>query len=485
MNRQLGLWLLSAACCFGLTTYTVAAWGYACVSSSCAGHCNTPVPYRLQKPSDDLGLANTEAELKRGMEAWTKPSCSGLKLQYGGTTTDAPSNGNGVVTWVESGWQSGSGVIGVTTMRLSRGCLTSHMAMNGVNFRWVAGTPASRGQVSAFTIVAHEGGHYLGLGHSNAAGAVMAARYSGGVIPLNADDEAGICRIYPGGGGMAVPDAPGAGGAGGSTDGGGSGGAGGTSGGGNGNGQLCAACLTGVDCASGTCLRNNNTGERFCGRPCSEGCPSRFSCMSADGTQGVQQCVPPNGSCAGVSVPSSPAGAGGGAGTAMPQGGQSGNGGQDAQGGSDGMSAAECTDDNDCASQERCDANAKCVADDDDARIVVADGESCEVNDECQSRLCLEANNKNFCSRLCSSNADCVSGFACRDSGDDKVCLPIEEGEESEEDEDMSEKPKATSKSNGGCAMGAQSRGSGALVMFVAVLLRRRLGRRRQPRTRG
>ena len=46
------------------------------------------------------------------------------------------------------------------------------------------------------TVVLHELGHSLGLGHSDVAGAVMAASYEGGKRSLTADDVEGISYIY-------------------------------------------------------------------------------------------------------------------------------------------------------------------------------------------------------------------------------------------------------------------------------------------------
>ncbi|MDX2019756.1 MAG: matrixin family metalloprotease [Deltaproteobacteria bacterium] len=446
------------------------AWAYSCISSACGGYCQSPVPYRLGTPSADLGLATTETELKTGMEAWTKPACSSLKVQYGGTTSDAPGNGNGVVAWAESSWSSGNGTIGVTTSRLSRGCLTAHMLMNGVNFKWVSGTPAGRGQVNAFTIIAHEGGHFLGLGHSTASGAVMRAQYPGGVVPLNQDDEAGICKIYSGGGGTAVP---GGGGAGGST-GQNTGGTGGSSG--SGKGQLCAACQMAADCASGVCVRNNLTGERFCGQSCGTGCPSGFRCAAVQGA--ANQCLPPNNTCSNVNVPDGTAagGAAGGGGAGGAGAGGAGAGGSDGanQGGTGGMSAAECQNDADCEDNQRC-IGARCMADD-EGQLIRPDGESCAVNEDCQSRLCVEADGKEaFCSRACTGNADCVSGFACRDHGDDKICLPIE-GEMPAED-DKTEDNKASS----GCAVASGQRNGGPACMLSLVTLCLLALRRKRP----
>jgi MYXO-CTERM domain-containing protein len=50
------------------------------------------------------------------------------------------------------------------------------------------------------SIVTHEAGHFLGLGHSQVPQATMFAQYSAGDLnyrSLHPDDEAGICAIYP------------------------------------------------------------------------------------------------------------------------------------------------------------------------------------------------------------------------------------------------------------------------------------------------
>jgi hypothetical protein len=50
------------------------------------------------------------------------------------------------------------------------------------------------------SIVTHEAGHFLGLGHSQVQQATMFAQYSAGDLnyrSLHPDDEAGICAVYP------------------------------------------------------------------------------------------------------------------------------------------------------------------------------------------------------------------------------------------------------------------------------------------------
>lgn len=94
--------------------------------------------------------------------------------------------------------------------------------------------------------------------------------------------------------------------------------------------------------------------------------------------------------------------------------------------GGGGMTANPCDNDDDCGSGQSCNASGQCVAND-GGEIISPDGEACDVNTDCQSRLCVEADGKSFCTRVCASNADCVSGFACRQRGNERVCLPVDE----------------------------------------------------------
>lgn len=52
------------------------------------------------------------------------------------------------------------------------------------------------------TVVTHEVGHYIGIGHSNVRGSIMAPRYcqdgeACGVPELSPDDKAAVCLVYP------------------------------------------------------------------------------------------------------------------------------------------------------------------------------------------------------------------------------------------------------------------------------------------------
>src|SRR5690606_29633108 len=147
-------------------------------------------------------FAGTEPEVRRGMDDWTRVSCTSLTTNYRGMTSTVAgrSDNQSVIGWVESGWRHGSSAIGVTGPRWGGSrIIEADMEMNGVNFTWTTGS-GSYSRVNTYSIVLHEGGHYYGLGHSNVRGSSMWPSYGGGIVSLGPDDEAGICALYPGSG---------------------------------------------------------------------------------------------------------------------------------------------------------------------------------------------------------------------------------------------------------------------------------------------
>ncbi len=62
-------------------------------------------------------------------------------------------------------------------------------------------------------------------------------------------------------------------------------------------GGLCARCVHGDECQSHSCLRNDFTGEHFCGSDCADGCPAGYVCQSIRNIPNVLQCAPISGSC--------------------------------------------------------------------------------------------------------------------------------------------------------------------------------------------
>jgi len=337
---------------------------------------STAVPYELNAAgTPDLGgFAATEAEVRRGMDDWSEPSCSGLTTAYGGSTTRRPStyDGHSTIGWIESGWPFDSNAIGVTQPQFSSSrIMEADMSMNGVNFTWITGS-GSGSNVNTYSIVLHEGGHYVGLDHSSERSAIMYFAYSGGIGMMGSDDTAGVCALYPGGGGggtpdcttagcpsgydcvsgMCVPSAPP-----------------------SGMGAMCAACSSGADCGNGVCLRYPDGGA-YCGADCttSSDCSAGDRCVSVSGAGG--QCVRgPEGSetCA----------------AAPPSG---------------------CTSDAQCAAGERCNtASGDCEP----APMPggAALGASCAVGTECASGLCVAGRCSQSCNWL--DTTSCPGGFYC------------------------------------------------------------------------
>lgn len=355
----------------GVSTLAASALAWAPIASG-SPTWSGAVPYSLNSAgSADLGgFGPTETEVRRAMDDWTRVSCTSLTTNYRGSTTRSPGNyeGTSTIGWIESGWPHDGSAIGVTGPRWGASIIEADMAMNGVNFRWTAGS-GSFSNVNAYSIILHEGGHFYGLGHSSVSGSSMWPSYSGGIVSLATDDENGICALYPGSGSdctstgcpsgqecvsgrcQAVV----------------------------GDGTVCAPCSSDADCGgpSDLCLRYPD-GVGYCGRACgSDADCSGDVCLGTSG--GINQCGRVVGgavSCAG--------GAGG------------------------------CTLDSDCGSGQICSAGS-CRAAPPGAGL----GAACTQDSDCQSSLCLAG----ACTQTCdwtTPSSGCPAGFYC--GGDASSC---------------------------------------------------------------
>ncbi|HEY5625188.1 MAG TPA: matrixin family metalloprotease, partial [Dehalococcoidia bacterium] len=72
---------------------------------------------------------------------------------------------------------------------------------------WVHDCGYTGSATEAETLILHENGHALGLGHSAIAGSIMAAFYSDAQCQLHQDDVDGVTALYPTGGATATPTA--------------------------------------------------------------------------------------------------------------------------------------------------------------------------------------------------------------------------------------------------------------------------------------
>ena len=159
------------------------------------------------------GLADEVPELVAAANSWNGAGGSPFVFTYGGVTAAQVSVCPGA-----------AGVDGVNTVgwgaltgdTLARTCVWFDSSKNAVEvdmqidpeWDWTTSEPVG---TDLFTVIAHEYGHALGLGHTGAAGecpgALMCATYKAGttIAGPQADDIAGLVAIYGGTAPTATP----------------------------------------------------------------------------------------------------------------------------------------------------------------------------------------------------------------------------------------------------------------------------------------
>jgi len=208
---------------------------------------------------------------------------------------------------------------------------------------------------------------------------------------------------------------------------------------------LGEACAEDADCASGSCL--DDGGEPYCTRACAMDteCAEGFHCrVEADG---------------GVCI----RGVRGGVGTGCVANADCADGLFCANRGDVSWCTSFCDADPDCPPMFSCTdvggGNLVCVPD------TGVQGDSCAVPEDCISGFCqaIGTDGESVCTRLCSAESGCDTGFACTRTSDgiNNVCVP---------DEPLS----APTGGGGGCSAGGS--GSGAMLLLLALLLVRRRG---------
>lgn len=261
-----------------------------------------PVRYRVNRatiPStvSEAGGAGALLAIGGGFGAWAAAPCTAWRVVDDGdmAATPSPGDGRNVVLWHGDRWPPELGAesvtIGVTdhAWRTPGYIVDADVRFNAVGFRW--DLRGSAGSVDVQSLVAHEAGHFLGLGHTPVGTAVMADTYAGGQRrALDPDDVAGVCALYPAGAGRACSAdgqcfageqcvegrcrvAP--------PDGGGTG----------------AACRAPLDCLTGACLHTPS--GNFCTQLCADDCtcPEGFACVTPRASS-RRVCVPGANACA-------------------------------------------------------------------------------------------------------------------------------------------------------------------------------------------
>ena len=163
-----------------------------------------PVPFVLALPrSRDVGV-QAAAELEVALRAWPRASCTGWRARYDGERAAvAADDGVNVVLFHDDAWPAEL-VPGAVAQTVIYTDATGHyrdadIHVNGKDFRFSLDPSRTPGTLDLRSILVHELGHALGLGHSTDARATMFATGSGlRWRSLEKDDVDGVCALYPG-----------------------------------------------------------------------------------------------------------------------------------------------------------------------------------------------------------------------------------------------------------------------------------------------
>ena len=183
------------------------AWPSSCVSVSVQAD---------GAPTQHIDYDAAAGSVTRAFAAWTNAACTGGPPSITvdvkgpitcGTSEYNPNGGNAnIVVFHEDEWPypgGEDGVLGLTLLRfdpLSGDIWDSDIEVNAVGQPLSISSDSVPGTTDLDSLLTHEAGHLLGLGHTLDADATMFPDYKAGVISLRtlaADDIAGICSVYP------------------------------------------------------------------------------------------------------------------------------------------------------------------------------------------------------------------------------------------------------------------------------------------------
>ncbi len=151
------------------------------------------------------------AAVKQGFTAWTSGNVTECKTSYDIAFGDSyrekkgpeaidSSDGLNVVIVLEGGdWTSSSSTLALTHTSY---LVPSNMLVNGdleINGNASWATDGRSGAFDMQSVVTHEAGHFLGLGHRTEEASIMYASIARGSIKrtLGAIDSTDVCKIYP------------------------------------------------------------------------------------------------------------------------------------------------------------------------------------------------------------------------------------------------------------------------------------------------
>ncbi len=201
--------LLIPALVVAALTIPSAAFAWQPLDSCAPTWDDQPSPYYVNSNGySRIDLSTVREVFRDSFAEWRRPCCSDWDAVEMGTTSGVAednSNSQNIFSFRESAWPNELGdsrstlAVTLTTWGYRGGrCsdLTADMTFNAANHRFATN---DRDGVDLQAVTTHECGHWLGLSHSSVRGTTMWPSYSSEEErTLHADDEAGVCTLYPG-----------------------------------------------------------------------------------------------------------------------------------------------------------------------------------------------------------------------------------------------------------------------------------------------
>jgi hypothetical protein len=197
-------WPQDTECFTGSAAALEVYWKTACVSYSLQQNASKQVPFD-----------QASAVAARAFAAWKNVDCPGGGHPSIDATHDMSPvecsavqyNENGanqnLIVFRDDAWPHPGqfNTLGLTRLKYgvtSGEIFDADMEINSTADRMlVVQGPPTANQILLESVITHEAGHFLGLGHSTDPKAIMYAKYHPDSVALSDDDKAGICAIYP------------------------------------------------------------------------------------------------------------------------------------------------------------------------------------------------------------------------------------------------------------------------------------------------
>lgn len=187
---------------------------------------NRVISYSInRRGSADLPIVEVRGAIKRAFFSWASPSCTDIEFHFTGLDSTERTNlmlaeneepdRKNLIIWHENSWPPpqvsdpslNDKVPAITTLiydPASGLVYDADVDINGYNFFWTTTDDPTQAAMDLESVMAHEVGHLLGLGHSQEPEATMYATVGQAELKkrsLEKDDMAGVCFVYPYGSG--------------------------------------------------------------------------------------------------------------------------------------------------------------------------------------------------------------------------------------------------------------------------------------------